>query len=346
MQQVTTSPVGRPEGSADSFKHRPRAGTHRSGKRLKDEEEMTAATWFNDFSAFVEEWTRKREAGQDYEYIGDDPFPHFVLATEARSWDDFLRWVELEGRWYFRGQREAEWGLHTSLDRAVERTSKTPHSFSLWHLNRQDEMRPLLARFQQDAHNYLPHIPAPGDLGSWYALMQHYCAPTPLLDWTESPYVGAYFALEEKASVRRKGEGDPHCALWAVDADWLEEKKRELFKEKISQVSDSNELFKHSGPVVVRINPSMSNPRLFAQQGIFLCKLIDGATFAQLLMTMMMHEELTDRPVIRKLEIGSSLRVTFLKKLRAMNIHRASLFPGLDGLGTLLKLDLELKDRE
>lgn len=178
------------------------------------------------------------------------------------------------------------------------------------------------------------------------ALMQHYCAPTPLLDWTESPYVGAYFAVEQKASEQKKKEEEPHSALWAVDADWLEEKKRELFKEKISELSGSNELFKHSGPLVVRINPSMSNPRLFAQQGVFLSKLIDGATFAQLLMTMMMHEELTDKPVIRKLEIGSSLRIKFIKNLRAMNIHRASLFPGLDGLGTLLKLDLELKDRD
>jgi hypothetical protein len=309
----------------------------------------TQATWFKDFLAFVEEWTRKREAGRDFgdEYIGDNPFPHFVLTNEAKSWDDFLRWVsDLEGRWYFRGQREATWDLHTSLDRAVERITQTPHSFSLMHLDRQGEMRPLLARFQQDAHNFLPHIPAPDDLGSWYALMQHYCAPTPLLDWTESPYVGAYFAVEQKASEQKKNEGEPHSALWAVDADWLEEKKRELFKEKISELSGSNELFKHSGPLVVRINPSMSNPRLFAQQGIFLSKLIDGATFAQLLMTMMMHEELTDKPVIRKLEIGSSLRIKFIKNLRAMNIHRASLFPGLDGLGTLLKLDLELKDRD
>jgi hypothetical protein len=337
------------EGRVDPLKCCARAGTHRSGERLEDEEEMTPSTWFKDFSAFVEEWTRKREAGRDFddEYIGDNPFPRFILGSEAKSWDDFLRWVAgLEGRWYFRGQREATWGLHTSLDRGVERIRQTPHSFTLMHLNRQEEMRPLLARFQQDAHNFLPHIPALDDLGSWYALMQHYCAPTPLLDWTESHYVGAYFAVEEKASLRRKRERDPHCALWAVDADWLEEKKRELFKAKVSEVSDSNELFKHSGPLVVRINPSMSNPRLFAQQGVFLCKLIDGATFAQLLMTMMMHEELTDRPVIRKLEIGRSLRISFMKKLRAMNIHRASLFPGLDGLGTLLKLDLELKDRD
>jgi hypothetical protein len=173
--------------------------------------------------------------------------------------------------------------------------------------------------------------------------MQHFGAPTPLLDWTESPYVAGYFAVEEKASVRRKRERDPHSAVWAIEAAWLETKEKELFK---SEVLDSNGLLGHKGPAVVRINPSMSNPRLFAQQGVFLCKLFDEASFGQLLMTMMMHEELTTRPVIRRLEIGSSLRIKFLKNLRAMNIHRASLFPGLDGLAALLKLDLELKDRD
>jgi hypothetical protein len=90
----------------------------------------------------------------------------------------------------------------------------------------------------------------------------------------------------------------------------------------------------------------MSNPRLFAQQGVFLCKLYHEASFGEMLMKMMMYPEPTDRPVIREIEVGSSLGINFLKHLRAMNIHRASLFPGLDGLGLSLKLDLELKDRD
>ncbi len=66
-------------------------------------------------------------------------------------------------------------------------------------------------------------------------------------------------------------------------------------------------------------------------------------------MTMMMHPktsempDLRDRPVIRRLVLSSKLRIEFLKNLRAMNIHRASLFPGLDGFGQSLKLDLEIK---
>jgi hypothetical protein len=42
---------------------------------------------------------------------------------------------------------------------------------------------------------------------------------------------------------------------------------------------------------------------------------------------------------VRKLLVDADLRLKFLKKLRAMNIHRASLFPGLDGFGRSLKLN-------
>lgn len=196
------------------------------------------------------------------------------------------------------------------------------------------------------------------DLSSWLALMQHHCVPTRLLDWTESPYVAMYFAIEDKAKDKRRREKESHSAVWAIDLAWLESRGRELLQSKNGAPSaiDSspaeaadytNRLLRETEePVIVRINPPMSNPRLFAQRGIFLCKLYHQASFGQILMTMMMHPEPADRPVIRKLEIGSSLRIKFLKHLRAMNIHRTSLFPGLDGLGSSLKLDLELKDRE
>ena len=50
-------------------------------------------------------------------------------------------------------------------------------------------------------------------------------------------------------------------------------------------------------------------------------------------MSMMIHPNHKTGPVIRKLEIGNSFRVEFLKRLRAMNIHRASLFPDSTDLG-------------
>ena len=309
--------------------------------------------WSQNFTAFVTEWKRKADSREFIgdEYLGDNPFGHFVVVEKADSWDSFLRWIdELGGYWCFRGQQEASWGLDTSLDRGVRREKFSPHSSSLNHLDRKTGMQDLLYRFQQYAHTYLPHVPRTLDLSSWYALMQHYGAPTPLLDWTESPYVGLYFAMENKASGN-------HSAIWAIDSDWLQTRGREMLQQKNIQSTSSessptelaeetNRLLRGTeAPVILRINPSMSNPRLFAQRGLFLCKLIEQASVSQLLMTMVMYPTLTDTPVIRKLEVVSGLRIKFLKQLRAMNIHRASLFPGLDGLGLSLKIDLELKDR-
>jgi PII-like signaling protein len=60
-------------------------------------------------------------------------------------------------------------------------------------------------------------------------------------------------------------------------------------------------------------------------------------------MNMIIHPELQDQPVVRKLSVEKAQRIKLLKHLREMNIHSASLFPGLDGFGKSLKLDLEIK---
>jgi hypothetical protein len=58
---------------------------------------------------------------------------------------------------------------------------------------------------------------------------------------------------------------------------------------------------------------------------------------------MMIHPETPTQPVVRKLELDISHRAEFLRRLKTMNIHRASRFPGLDGFAQSLRLDLETK---
>jgi len=287
-------------------------------------------------------------------YVGDGPFANFVVTEQSASWHDFLAWSnELHGSWCFRGQRESVWSLHTLLDRAVERRCSSDfadgsHLTGYYHLDRGTEQRELLFRFQQQAHLYIQNLPSSGDLASWFALMQHHGAPTPLLDWTKSPYVAAYFAFEEEPEGKEK-----RCAVWTINLDWLESRGRELLQSKAScSLSDdpevrvgwiNNLLAQSKEAVIVRIDPLMSNERMAAQQGVLLCKLLHEASFGQNLMRMMICPETPDQPVIRKLELRAGSRKEFLKNLRAMNIHRGSLFPGLDGFARSLRLDLEIK---
>jgi hypothetical protein len=99
--------------------------------------------WAERFDRFVRKF---KENSMAEEYLGEQPFPNFVLTEPepAASWDDYLRWVnELEGTWCFRGHRESEWLLITSLDRAVRRDINESHNglrvTGYYHLDRDEE---------------------------------------------------------------------------------------------------------------------------------------------------------------------------------------------------------------
>lgn len=87
--------------------------------------------WCQSFRTFVSDWKRKALNGES---IGDEAFHNFVLTEKAKSWEHVLRWLdELQDSWCFRGQREAAWLLHTSLDWAVGRDRSSPNSFIRYH---------------------------------------------------------------------------------------------------------------------------------------------------------------------------------------------------------------------
>lgn len=305
--------------------------------------------WADTVKKAWNEYGRIDRFGQEY----DEIFNAFVWeeSAAAESMDDFRGWMnDLKGSWGFRGQRESAWTLQTSLDREIRVTHNSGH----YHLDRRGEEDDLLFRFQQQVQHYVAHLPSPEDRAGWLALMQHHGVPTRLLDWTQSPYVALYFAVEaEPQGMTGKRNGDTQeevcSAVWAIDLDFLELRLKELPgsipDEPKARMEYLNGLLdEKEEPLIVRIDPLHGNERMFAQQGFFLWKLfVETPYFDQILISMMIKPDLIVRPVIRKLRIKGTRRFDLLEQLRGMNIHRASLFPGLDGFCQNLKVDLQIK---
>ncbi|MBJ6727172.1 DUF429 domain-containing protein [Geomesophilobacter sediminis] len=305
-----------------------------------------SCNWSQQLQQVATEW-KMAMAGTDRvaqePFLGDRPFGKFVFTEHAGSWSDFQKWVDgMEGSWGFRGQRESSWSLETSLDRAV----RVEYENGYHHLDRDSEQDELLFRFRQQAHHYISHFPAVEDLASWLAIMQHHGVPTRLLDWTKSAYVASYFAFLEEPY-------EETCAVWAINLDWIDSRGHELVSLEtvisVMQSIQTNGGNRYSSipltkePVIVKVDPLRANQRMIAQQGFFLCRLLHEASFCQTLMRMIMTPEVPNVPVLKKLTVDKNLRIEFLKKLREMNIHAGSLFPGLDGFAQSLRHELEIK---
>jgi len=91
-----------------------------------------------------------------------------------------------------RGQSDATWDLRPSLVRLFPKGITSLEALAV-------EKR-ALEGFIAQAHlhlpaSWLPPPMPPSGLGEWWALMQHYSAPTRLLDWTYSLFASAYFAV-------------------------------------------------------------------------------------------------------------------------------------------------------
>lgn len=258
--------------------------------------------------------------------------------------------------YYYRGVSNVAYRLETSLDRLLLKSS---HAIVSGAGERRYREQALISEFKKVAHNHLTTAALPGSIFEWLSLMQHHGVPTRLLDLTQSQFIALYFAVRNWTEAT-------DCCIWAISPVRLHESsvhrlRANGFPFKIPNnpysglskfVEDAyfKETFlsgRHE--VALILNPFWASQRLANQQGAFLISGSSEITLQDVL-TSLVHDRSYKDPrerefeerhridmSIMRLTIPADMKKDLFLKLREMNIHAGTLFPGLDGAATGIK---------
>jgi FRG domain len=230
------------------------------------------------------------------------------LKALALNWAGFKAHVSgFQGRRYlFRGQ-EKPWRLRTTF-----------------HRNRRAD----LLRFRtQDIPSLYLHLSGrtrqrfnlqiPDEFGAFLNLAQHHGYPTPLLDWTYSPYVAAFFAYRRIRSAELStGETAPNVRIFIFDQrEWRADMEQLLFIE-------FPRLHLSVGDFL-----AFENERLIPQQAASVVTNVDD--IETYIATR--ERDNKDKQYLTAIDLPAHQREEVMRDLTYMGITAGTLFPGLDG---------------
>ncbi len=218
---------------------------------------------------------------------------------------------------WFRGQRDASWNVSAG----VFRDDHAEHERNYVH------------RFRSRAGTRYAHLPRQDELAMWLSLMQHYGLPTRLLDWSRSPLIASYFAMEEALFTRTDPTTD--AAIWVLEPHELNviECGEDVTPNLDARMCEPfvKPAFTHRSREEKKVLAVMApehDLRMFVQQGCFT-----------------IHSDQTPfdlRPkadrYLHKLVIPKSAVKSFGRDLEVCGFRKGDIFPDLGNLATELRV--------
>jgi len=253
----------------------------------------------------------------------------------VNSWEEFEEKIEeLNAAWLntrqstplrvseplFRGHSDAGWNLQTTLERYLKKSSYPMYDYyravhaAKHRVETFTEKRwpiPTVRKYQDWLKDYDPFEEGKFLAYEYMAYLRHHCFPSPLLDWTTSPFVAAFFAFSDILSRSKD------VAVFAF--------VEHTGKGKSSKVSES--YIRALGPYI------SSHKRHFLQQSQYtVCIAIDeqGPRYEEHQKAFDRNRE--DQDLLRKFVIPATESSKALKKLDSYNINAYSLFASEESL--------------
>ena len=276
------------------------------------------------------------------------------IQDKAKFLDISIKFSE-NGNWVFRGI--PRWySLETRLERVFNNVNVLP-------TKRPERERQLIQEFKRRAHHYLNLLPGNDDITGWLALMQHYGAPTRLLDWTYSFFIASYFALsdadsKEKSELPSNDKSREDCYVIAIKCDDLKLEKQSAQAYESYRIGSKKipypvdflcadtdhvqnginaflwDVMETPKKCVWSINSFRLNERQSVQQGVFLCP---GDITYSFIDNLQVGNPSPENLKLFKLSTERNTRTDILRLLYRMNINHTSLFPGLSGFAESLR---------
>jgi hypothetical protein len=266
-----------------------------------------------------------------------DNAEEFAGEVDASHWTEFEAWLQYIERQYaafkarseipdrvsrpiFRGQSNKLWKLETSLERYFRQPIKLAAyarligviKSSVETLTGRRWSIPEFPELIKDQEIYTPtFMPLfKGEAYEFLIYLRHHGFPSPLLDWSASPYVAAFFAYSEAQE-----DVDTRVAVYAFVYDAVQPRSGSATKAGIHAL----------GPYV------RSHPRHFLQQSRYTVCIKDAErSFAS-------HEEAVSwgqgaQDLLWKINLPSCNKRLALRYLDRHNINAYSLYASDEGL--------------